>query len=160
MFYLLNDANFYVALSFMFLVGVAVIKYKGVILRILDNRIQAIREAINHASAEKEKALLELTRANQAMSKLPDDVAKIWERYSIDFQKLHNNLDLELNKQERLNKIRLDYIQEQLLKHEYVNQIDEICEKFKMDIQISSPEERHDLLLQSIDLLDNVKLPF
>lgn len=156
MFSFLNNVNFYVSLSFLSLVLCVIWKGKQIVMDILDKRIISISKRITDGAQEKEKALLELTHANQAVSRLPDDVAKVWEKHTVDFQEIQSLLDQEVTKEEKVNKQRLLHIQHQLLRAEYHHIVSSLCEQFQYDMQNSTQEEQRAILYQAIDLLDSI----
>lgn len=158
MFNLVLDPNFYITFSFVFLILWGILKLKGKVSQFLGKRIDSISRSINNAACEKDKALLYFTRMNSSITKLPDDIVKIWGDYVVDFNFLHRELDEALKKTEKLNNLKLDYIQRLRVQKEYDQFLYKISQQFKFDIQTASIQKKNLILTQAIDLLDTVQI--
>lgn len=152
----LSDPNFFGVVSFFLLVWLLYYKGRRSLFVFLTRYGRTISERINVSSVEKEKALLELTHANKAVSALPDEVAKIWAKQSLDFQNLHEKLEEACDKQERINKQRLAHIHEQIMRAQYQEAVRAMTARFYQDAEESTVSDRARLVDQSLDLLETI----
>ncbi|MDR1908161.1 MAG: ATPase B chain family protein [Holosporales bacterium] len=156
MFYLFSDENFYLALSFLALSAFGYFKLKSKFVQFLNKRINGISKSINNAACEKDQALLEFTRINNVVSKLPDDIVKIWNEYNVDLSRLHKDLEAELNRVEKMNNVKLENIQRMVWQAEYSSFVKKVADQFKFDVLAASTKQKELILQQSIGLLSTV----
>jgi F0F1-type ATP synthase membrane subunit b/b' len=158
MFSILKDPSFYLLLSILSLVAFIAWKFKNKITELFKNYISSISNSINDSHARKNNAFLELTKTNQRVNKLPEEVEKIRENYSISDSWLDKEFAKEITKVENLMSQRLEHFQNLKIKMEFAEKVDFLCEKFKNDIKTCSLDEKQKLLEQSINLLSEVSL--
>jgi RNA processing factor Prp31 len=124
--------------------------------KIISVRANDISKLLNNVACDKDQAMLEFTRVNNAVAKLPDDIVKVWQDYDVDFSILHKNLENECRCIERMNNARLVTVQRMVLQAEYAAFVKNAATQFKYDVLAASPEQKDLMLEQSINLLDTV----
>ncbi|GHS93996.1 hypothetical protein AGMMS49949_07570 [Alphaproteobacteria bacterium] len=137
-----GDSNFYVGLSLLALLGGGTWKFKKTFTSFLKKRIESISKALNNAACEKDQALLEYTKINSAMAKLPDEIAKVWEESALDFPSLDEKIESELEGLEKGYNARLRRLQEEALRQEYFRLIDALAQQFQQDVQFGPPKKK------------------
>jgi hypothetical protein len=158
MYELFLDANFYVAVSFILFVSGLVAKTRDKVANSITKRIELISCSLNSAVCEKDQALLAFTKANNAMAKLPDDIAKIWATESVDFASANIEMQQVLATLEAVNNARLARLQSVALQAEYFNVVENIANKFRLDVQLCDEQKRDLLVKQALTLLNGVRI--
>jgi F0F1-type ATP synthase membrane subunit b/b' len=153
-----QDENFYIAISFCALVAGGYFGYRRKIVSLFKKRIRLISKSINNAACAKEQSLLEFTRVNTAVAKLPDNIVNIWQEYNVDQEALHAQLEQELLQIEQANAVKLVNVEQMALKKEYEELVRGAAKKFKDDVVAASDEQKSRILTQSIHLLSTISL--
>lgn len=155
---LLKDPNFYILISVCCLVIVSFDKCRGFIGNYLKKHINKIAKEITDATCEKDKALLDLMHANQSMINLPKLLTNIWDTYELNIGELQLLINEEVKKQENINNLKLEQIQQQKICFEYYSLVKTLCEQFKEDLSLATESQHLALVKQSVDLLDSIDM--
>jgi F0F1-type ATP synthase membrane subunit b/b' len=154
----LSDPNVYILLSFCCLVYFCFSKLKAKALAFLAGYADSVAKTVDDAKAEKNKALLDLTKANQQALRFQEDVANIWEGCTVDISLLQEGVAKEIEKAEYTGALQFEYAQRLQMQAEYSQCVDHLCQKFKDDVQTCDMHTKEQLLKQAIGLLDLVTL--
>jgi F0F1-type ATP synthase membrane subunit b/b' len=152
------DPNFYVLLSFCTLVFMVLSKLKTKIAGFLTNYADSVAKTLDNARLTKNKALLDLTKANQQVLHLPEEFAEILESCAVNTSHLQEEIAKEIEKIEYTGQTQLAYTQRLQMQAEYWQYIDSLCQKFKQDVQECDMRVKGALLEQSIGLLGGLRL--
>lgn len=149
----LQDPTFFVFLSFLVFVYIGYTRLKRLVRTFLDRQVETIAKEIDQAAEEKERALQQLTRVNRTMNELPAAISKVWEEQIVDFAKLQERAESELQAEEQRQEQQLEATKDQVVRREYDQILSQLSKKFYADIQQATTEQRERLFEQSLDLL-------
>jgi F0F1-type ATP synthase membrane subunit b/b' len=147
------DPNFYVLLSFCTLVFFVYSKLRNKISEFLTNYADSVSKTMDNARGEKNKSLLDLTKTNQQVLHLPEEIAGIWKSCSVNTSQLQEEIAKEIEKIEYTGQMQLEYTRKLQMQAEYWQYIDALCQKFKQDVQECDMCVKNAIMEQSIGLL-------
>lgn len=155
---ILLDPSFYILLSFFCLICVVVARLKNKLVFYLQKKIDVISTEINHAVCEKDEALLAYTRATGLISHLSEDIERVCSEAVVDQSELEMRGGCDLEKEIRLNAVKLVHLKKRIIHKEYDQVLDCLKAQFQGDLLCASAQQRSVLVDQFVDLLKTVKL--
>jgi F0F1-type ATP synthase membrane subunit b/b' len=154
-----SDPHFFVAISFAGLGGLLFWKARPWVVGALERYKGTIAKNLNDAACEKDSAYFEHTRMKTVTDNLPDEVAKLWEKSSVDVTLLQKRREDELKKLEREYNERLVHLHELHVQEEYFQFLGNVKKQLEEDVRNVSPQERKELFEHAVSLIHKALIP-